>query len=355
MIAGVNVVFIPQRIYFEKEALDYPLGEALFARFKGEGQEIRFATSHNRITGLPGDSPAERFQEAKKTLVVGVRKTLDFSGCKPSAHYQLPLTTGCPGRCHYCYLHSTLGPRPYLRIYVNMDDILSRTREYILQRSPEITVFEGSATSDPLAVEHFSGALKQTISFFAGQERGRFRFATKQVEVDSLLSVEHGGRTRVRFRVNASQPARRYDKGVPSVGRRIEAGIKMARSGFPTGFLVAPVFIYEGWKQDYLTLLERIGRAWEKAGPLNEQTSRELPPPTFEIIAHRFTPKARERILSITPESDLPMDKKDRTYRYGQFGYGKYVYPKDTYREIEDLFRPAIQRLFPQGSVDYVV
>jgi spore photoproduct lyase len=33
-----------------------------------------------------------------------------------------------PGMCEYCYLATTLGRRPYLRVYVNIDDVLAKAR-----------------------------------------------------------------------------------------------------------------------------------------------------------------------------------------------------------------------------------
>jgi len=40
------------------------------------------------------------------------------------------------------------------------------------------TIFEGAATSDPVPVEPYTGALAETIRFFASQEHGKFRFVT---------------------------------------------------------------------------------------------------------------------------------------------------------------------------------
>lgn len=48
-------------------------------------------TSHNRITNLPGDSELEKYKVAKRTLVVGIRKTLKFEPSKPSAEYAIPI------------------------------------------------------------------------------------------------------------------------------------------------------------------------------------------------------------------------------------------------------------------------
>ncbi|KJS15768.1 MAG: hypothetical protein VR69_11990 [Peptococcaceae bacterium BRH_c4b] len=56
-------------------------------------------------------------------------------------------------------MNTTLGNKPYVRVYVNIDEILSAAGKYILERAPEITVFEGAATSDPLPVERYTGSL----------------------------------------------------------------------------------------------------------------------------------------------------------------------------------------------------
>lgn len=95
--------FRPKRVYFEQDARDYPLGKKLYEYFSAQGVEIRLTGSHNRVTGIPGKTPRESYLEAKCTLVIGIKRSLKFSSCKPSAHYQLPLATSCIGMCQYCY------------------------------------------------------------------------------------------------------------------------------------------------------------------------------------------------------------------------------------------------------------
>ncbi|MDP4160656.1 MAG: spore photoproduct lyase, partial [Bacillota bacterium] len=152
--------FIPTRVFYEPEVLEYSLGKTLVERFRHLGIPITPTTSHNRVTGIPSKNVVEGYREAKRTLVIGVRRSKTFQSCKPSAHYQLPLVTSCPGMCEYCYLATTLGKKPYVRVYVNLEEILSTTSKLIQERLPEITRFEGAATSDPLSVEHYTGGLK---------------------------------------------------------------------------------------------------------------------------------------------------------------------------------------------------
>ena len=72
---------------------------------------------------------------------------------------------------------------------------------------------------------------------------------------------------------------------------------------------------------------------------------------TFEIISHRFTSRARSNILAVFPQTNLPMDKNtDRRYKYGQFGYGKYVYTKEKLEEMKNLFQARNCPTFSPGS-----
>jgi len=38
---------------------------------------------------------------------------------------------------------------------------------------------------------------------------------------------------------------------------------------------------------------------------------------------------------------------EERKFKYGQFGYGKYVYPKETLQEMDSLFRGELKEIFP--------
>ena len=193
---------------------------------------------------------------------------MKFQTCKPSAHYQLPLMSGCIGQCEYCYLNTNLGERPYMRINVNIDDILAQAENYIKERLPEETIFEGSATSDPVPIEPYSHALKKTIEYFAQSQHGRFRFVTKYTDIDTLLDIEHKGNSEIRFTLNTNRVIKDYENRTPSMEKRIEASKKIIQAGYPMGFLIAPVFLYDGWKKDYQHLLLSIKESLPRKCPI---------------------------------------------------------------------------------------
>jgi spore photoproduct lyase len=350
-------LFIPEQIIFEQQALDYPLGDRLYRDFRNQGLEVGITASHNRVMGIPGQTRQEKFFQAKRTLVVGVKRSQDFTTCRPSAHYQLPLCTGCPGFCEYCYLLTNLSRRPYIRIYVNLEQILERASAYIQGRQPDITVFEGAATSDPLAVEAYSGSLARTIEFFAGQSQGRFRFVTKFADVDSLLSLQHRGATRFRFSVNTEAVIHHFEHGTTPLAGRLAAARKVAEAGYPLGFMIAPIMasgsaddvqspdIYDprNWKQDYSALFENLAPFSDLAGL------------TVELITHRFTARAKCAIHELFPRTRLPLEESERRFKWGQFGYGKYIFNQDLHRQVEDFMRSSLSVHLPQARLEYFV
>lgn len=340
-------MFIPKRVIFEKGSLETEVGKNIYDKVKDISNIEIINVSSNKIKShIPGDKLFEQYRSGKQTLVVGERKGLKFQTCKPSANYQLPLVSGCMGRCEYCYLNTQLGDKPFVKVFTNIDDVLKKAKQYIDERLPAITIFEGAATSDPIPLEPYTNALKKTIEFIGSEEKGIFRFVTKYNDVDSLLDAKHNNHTEIRFSINTPRIINEYEHYTASADRRIEAAIKVASVGYKIGFIIAPVFLYENWQDEYRQLIESI----HKKLPENFHD-----PIIFEVISHRYTTKAKNRILDIFPETTLPMEDEQRKFKYGQFGYGKYVYTKEQLEDMKKFFLIEIKKIFPNSIIKYVI
>ncbi len=49
------------------------------------------------------------------------------------------------------------------------------------------------------------------------------------------------------------------------------------------------------------------------------------------------------------------MTDEDRKFKYGQFGYGKYIYSKEQLSEMKEFFITHIKEVFPNSIVKYVI
>lgn len=336
--------FVPQLVYVEPRALDYPLAQQLIRKFENMGIEIRETTSHNQIRNLPGENDFQKYRIAKSTLVIGVRKTLKFDTSKPSAEYAIPFATGCMGHCHYCYLQTTMGSKPYIRTYVNLDDIFEAAEQYMRERAPEMTRFEASCTSDIVGIDHLTHTLKKAIEYFGQSEWGQLRFVTKFAHVDHLLDARHNGRTRFRFSLNNEYIIRHFEPGTSGQEERMIAAKKVAEAGYPLGFIIAPIYLHEGWKEGYKEMFEKL------EATLPPSSRQNL---TFELIQHRFTKPAKRIIQKNYPMTKLELDESKRKWKWGRYGIGKYVYTDREQEEMRETFTQYINTYFPEATIEY--
>lgn len=340
------MAFLPERVYVREKALDYPLGREAMARFRRMRVPVGVLEAHQRVPVATTGSVRHGYIEAKKVLILDVVNTGSFISSRPSADYQLPLSSGCTGFCEYCYLNTTLGKRPYLKAYVNLEEILDRAATYIEENPGREATFEGSCTSDPIPLEPYLGSLEAAINFFGRQERGRFRFVTKYTDVASLLQLEHHNHTRFRFSINTDEVIQRFEHGTPTLIPRLDAARRVIAAGYPSGFIVAPLILDEGWVEQYSRLFLSVR---EICGDLAGMDF------TFELITHRYTNRAKQTIEEVFPRTRLPMNPESRVYRRGQFGYGKYLYPKGLMAEAKERFGNLVRSNFPDACIDYFI
>ena len=194
------------------------------------------------------------------------------------------------GHCHYCYLQTTMGSKPYIRTYVNVDEILEQADHYMAERAPDITRFEASCTSDIVGIDHLTHTLKRAIEHFGQSELGQLRFRRNSI-MHHLLDAKHNGRTRFRFSVNADYVIKHFEPCTSPLAKRIEAAGKVARAGYPLGFIVAPIYLHDGWQEGYYHMFERLD------AELPKDVRDDI---TFEFIQHRFTKPAKRVIEKIT-------------------------------------------------------
>lgn len=336
-------LFQPKRVFFEEDALKYPLGEKILNYFADSPTEVKMIGSHNRVTGIPGINPQQSYREAKQTLVVGVKRDLRLDTCKPSADFEFSLGTSCPGGCQYCYLQTHLGKKPYIRVYVNLEEIWDKITELTQKNQPDITSFEAASTSDPLAVEHITGSLAKTIEFFGTLPYAKLRVVTKFSNVDSLTGLNHHQATKFRFSLNSADIIRMFEHNTSSMEDRILAANKMAQSGYPLGFIIAPLFIYENYQAGYTELFRTLA---DTLKPIPDNLS-------FELITHRFTKSAKNVILERFPSTKLDLNETTRRRKFGRYGLVKYIYNEEDYHALKENIISLVKRYFPKAEIEY--
>ncbi len=341
--------WVPKRLLVTPAALQWPHGAATVERAAALGAEV-VRLPADRLSGLP-----DTYRDAKTTmaLVTASPSRRRLQPIPPSADWRFDLAEGCPAHCQYCYLAGSLAGPPIVRAYANLPEILAELAPALGQgavtsvsasRAAEGTTYECSCYTDPLAIEHLTGGLAACIRHFGAWDAAvQLRFTTKFDAVAPLLGLDHGGRTRIRFSLNAAG-AERLEGGAPRMPARLAALRQVALAGYKVGLTIAPIMRLPEWAAQYDKLLADVAEALDGVPGLDL---------TAELITHRFTPKSKAVLAGWYPGSPLEMDEAARTRKLTKFGSTKWVFPREQMAELRTTVEAALARRLPAARALY--
>jgi spore photoproduct lyase len=349
-------LWTPSRVLVTRSAAERPHGRRILTRLEAAGVTDIELLRGDRLPNLRGDGDRAAFMAAKQTLAVVVPPASKrrLQPIPPSADWRFDLAEGCPAHCQYCYLAGSLSGPPITRVFADLDEVLGDLDQYVGQgavtsgtaaRGDEGTTFEASCYTDPLALEHLTGGLARAVEHFgthAWPGPVQLRATTKFDDVAGLLDLPHGGRTRLRFSVNAGSVARRFEGATSPVTGRVAALAAVAAAGYPVGLTIAPIMPTDGWREEYGELLDRVAAAVPAGTDL-----------TVECITHRFTPGSKATLTEWYPRTKLEMDEAVRTTKRGKFGSVKHVYPREAMAELRGWFETALADRLPEARLLY--
>ena len=329
----------PSAVYYEPEALGFPLGRELEKKFPAAPWIP--IQSHNRIDELI-QKPNSEFRNMKSFLIIGVRKTHKYVENHKISDFLVPYTSsGCSAMCLYCYLVCNYNKCSYLRLFVNREQMLDRLIK-ASHKSERPCTYEIGSNSDLLLENTITENLPWTIERFAEKGRGALTFPTKFSMVEPLLGLRHEGKTIFRMSVNPQDIIRTVEIGTSPLQKRIAATNEMARAGYPVGLLIAPVIFLPDWREQYRGLLDTLEQ---------ELTPRVKESMTLEVIFMTYSAIHRMINAEAFPDGVELFDKELMTGR----GRGKYWYKEAVRKEGEAFFKEELGRRFPKAKLVYIV
>lgn len=335
----LNNVNFPDSVYFEKEALSYPLGLALKEKYNSLPW-IQI-DSHNSIKEMQ-QSDNKDFPRLKRHLIVGVRRTHKYVENHKVSDWLVPYTSsGCSAMCLYCYLVCNYNKCSYLRVFVNREQMMDNIVRKSLN-APQPQTFEIGSNSDLVLENGVTNNLPWTIEEFARRGEGRITFPTKFSAVEPLLNLDHRGKTIFRISLNPQEIINRVEIGTSPLNERINALNAMCEAGYQVGILLAPVIMLPDWERLYGDLLNEMGRS------LSEKVKQSA---FIEVI---FMTYSYVQNLINTDAFPGAIDLFDRESMTGR-GRGKYCYKETLRRDGEAFLREHIEKSLGDIPILYVV
>lgn len=173
---------------------------------------------------------------------------------------ELKWAYGCPFDCAWCYLKGTFRfhPTKTKPVFKDYQKIELHTRRFLEEvTTPEI--LNTGEIADSLMGEGLSEPFsKFIIPMFEEQNRHKVLFVTKSDNIKHLLEITPHNQVIISFSLNADQVAKRWEKGAPSVDRRIEAGHRLSQAGYEVRVRIDPMVPVPDWKEQYTNLINQI-------------------------------------------------------------------------------------------------
>ncbi len=327
----------PEKIYYEPTTLDYSLGKKLKEKYK----DIKWIEieNHNNIPEMRQKENRE-FAVMKRSVILGIRKTHKYVANFKSSDFLVPWTSsGCSAMCLYCYLVCNYNKCAYLRLFANREQMFDKLTAFS-QKSATPLTFEIGSNSDLILENTITDNLPWVIEEFARQGRGKLTFPTKFEMVDSLLGLDHKGKTIFRMSVNPEEIIGKIELGTSHLNNRIEAMNKMAEADYPVGLLIAPVIMIDDWKEKYKELLDTLEAKLSKR--VKEKMFIEVIFMTYSYIHRAINNEA----FPHAPEL------YSKEYMIGR-GRGKYWYRQNIRDDGEEFLRAEIAKRFPNNEIIY--
>lgn len=173
---------------------------------------------------------------------------------------ELKWAYGCPFDCSWCYLKGTFRFRPegIKPAFKPIEKVKLHTEAFLNQvDTPEILNTGEIADSLMKEGKNFSFS-KFIIPMFESQAKHKVLFVTKSDNIRNILDIPKINQAIFSFSLNAIPVAKKWEKGAPSVKRRIKAAQKLYNRDLLVRIRIDPIVPIESWEEYYKDLLDLI-------------------------------------------------------------------------------------------------
>ena len=244
-------------------------------------------------------------------------------------YYVINGITNCPMDCSYCVLQGYLN-NPFLTLYTNWDNLLQEVEGFLSSDRQSVFRLGTGELSDSLALESIFPLSQFLIQFFSESHNGILELKSKSANVDSLLHLEHRGKTVISWSLNPPRMIEEEEMRTAPLEERIDAARRCQEKGFPLGFHFDPLICYEGWESGYK---ETISQLFKKVDPKRVvwiSIGGFRHPPRLKPIAEERFPKTKVFLGELFPGRDAKFRylKDIRVEMYRKMaGWLKEAYP----------------------------
>jgi spore photoproduct lyase len=247
-------------------------------------------------------------------------------------YYVINAVTNCPMDCSYCVLQGYLN-NPFLTLYTNWDGLLEEIEGFLSRDQASLLRLGTGELSDSLALESIFPISQFLIDSFSKRQRAILELKTKSANIDSLLDLDHHGKTVISWSLNPPKIIEEEEIRTAPLKGRIDAARRCQEKGYPLGFHFDPILCHDGWEKEYQETIVQLFKQIDPRGVVWISLGGFRYPSHLKAIAEDRFPKTEVFLGELFPGRD------------GKFRYLKEI-RVDMYRKMAEWLREVDPGLF---------
>ncbi|MCP4723876.1 MAG: DNA photolyase [bacterium] len=250
------------------------------------------------------DSIQNKGYNSKEVLILKPFKGRFFQLCPGSpevicCNYRVINTCfNCFYNCAYCFLSSYLNAFGIVQ-FTNIEEIYRELDNFIDNADKGMIYRIGTGEfTDSLMQDEVSGIGRGLIERYSSAANIMLELKTKSNNVDHLLRIKEKGNAVLAWSLNTQKNIARYEENSASLSERIEAAKMAGEAGFYLAFHFDPIIIYNGWREDYKSLIEKLFE--------NVDADKVV---WISMGGFRYSPGFKERVQDAFPDEEMTTEE----------------------------------------------
>jgi spore photoproduct lyase len=306
--------FLPEEVIVERGSEASPI----YRNLRTALPQTPFRIIDDRsIKNETANVPVPTFGAAKRKLFLTRYKGEFLKKCPGSEgqvccnYFVINFASNCPMDCSYCYLQEYLAQNSQLKVFSNVDDLLSEAGELLSKHRRSFFRIGTGEIADSLALDPYIGFSREVVPFFADQPNVLLELKTKSDCIAGLLGLDPKERVVIAWSMNPQWVIDHDEHGTASLTERLLAARRCQDAGYRLGFHFDPMIEYQGWERDYEQMLDQTFSTvdWRRISWMSMGVLRDTPS-LKRLMRERF-PQTR----LLTGEQVLCPDGKLRYFQ----------------------------------------
>lgn len=341
-------------VYLDQNVMGHPnakvYADQIIAQYPEA--EIINVKSHTRVPDLWNKDPKEWFKTKNEHLILGVKKGLKNDPNNNSSDFIAPShVNGCLASCQYCYVARHKGGGNPVTLFVNIDEIAHTIIKHSNdlgkkltpnQQDPDYWIYDIGCNSDCSIDSVYSKNPQILIETIGRSHHAKATFATKYVNEEAFINLNHRGRTRIRYSLMPQRVSKAVDIRTSPITERIKSINNLVEAGYEVHANFSPVILYKEWIDDWTELFKEIDQT------LTDKAKKQF---KCEVIFLTHHAGLHEKNLQWNPKGEdylwLPKYQEDK-------GRNVLRYKLEYKRKAVSRFEKMIQENIPYCDIRYI-